>query len=1116
MRQFINILIFLAFSLFCSSQELDYDTLKISYDQYRSKKLNDSALIVARKMNHIALKKESDTSLRYAISLGYIGELYLNKKRPDSALPIFKQCLQILESQNRTLHEEYIRTLFYTGLSNVRLEDYKSAESFFKTYLVTSKIFYGEKNIKYIEALENIALLYKIMGQNKLALKNNTEALELIKIVVGEKSKNYIDILDEIGVIYNSMNDYILLEENYIKSIELKQKVLGDRDEDYLEAIFRLANLYFDLEKFNVAEKLYKDLLTKRKEISGENHAEYARILNNLGLLYLNSGDYQSAILYLTQTINIYKDKFGENSDEYSFPLTNLGILYFEIGDYKSAEESLRKVVTITRTILGQNSLKYANALNNFGIYFREMGDYLSAENLFKEGLRIHMEKNDTSSIEYAQLLHNYGNLYKEIGDYNSSISYLKNSIEIIQNYSREKNSELASTLEDYGAALMLNRNHDSAELVLLSAKEIMKNSLGENNYEYALILNKIGELYSLKKQYELAELNFNKSLSILRNIFGESHPAVITVHENIAHLLLKTSRIQDAFEVVQNNFRLKSKKITDNFEWLSDSQKEVYWKKEMSFYEKLAWVTDQSYQNVSEVIGLNYNAALLTKSKLLETKISRESYFREIEDLREDLTKRRRLLAKFESEGDTDLVRFKKLNIEADSLDRLLTLSWPEYAKQKKNLSITWEQVQQNLDSNEAAIEFVRFKSEYDSFYYYNALVLKKGDKNPALIKLCKENDLLSINPERGYSAYYPLVWGPMETTLRDIKTIYYAPTGVLYNIPFHVIYAPKKGGDEIVESKTDIYGIEIVPEHVSTEKDAEYLMDRYILHQLTSTRYLALGLKQKAKDPISKTIAMFGGINYDYIPGYTQPIINSTKQIKDNRSSKAESSRLDYLEGTKEEVQIINQLVSGANWQTTIFENNDATEENIIKLEGKDAKGVLHLATHGFAFPENRFKDTSMKQISLRYSYRYSSNPMVRSGLILSGGNWAWTGSDTLTKIGAEQNGILTSLEVSQLNLKKTKLVVLSACETGLGKIEGSEGTFGLKRGFKLAGVEEIIVSLWPIPDKETMELMTLFYNDLSKSLNPVSSFQKAQSEMRKRYPSIPLFWACFVLVR
>jgi CHAT domain-containing protein len=116
----------------------------------------------------------------------------------------------------------------------------------------------------------------------------------------------------------------------------------------------------------------------------------------------------------------------------------------------------------------------------------------------------------------------------------------------------------------------------------------------------------------------------------------------------------------------------------------------------------------------------------------------------------------------------------------------------------------------------------------------------------------------------------------------------------------------------------------------------------------------------------------------------------------------------------------------------------------------------------------------------------------------MILAGDNWVWTGSDTLSKLGAEQNGIL------------------SVCETGLGKIEGSERTFGLKRGFKLAGVEQMIVSLWSVLDKETMDLMSLFYSDLTKTLNPIISFEKAQKEMRNKYPTEPEKWAGFVLVR
>jgi CHAT domain-containing protein len=514
--------------------------------------------------------------------------------------------------------------------------------------------------------------------------------------------------------------------------------------------------------------------------------------------------------------------------------------------------------------------------------------------------------------------------------------------------------------------------------------------------------------------------------------------------------------------------------------------------------------------------VALNYNAALVTKSKMLESKISSENYYREIDELREELTYRRRLIAKMESEGSEEYNKLKKLNAEADSLDKRLTMSWPEYAQQKKNLSITWDQVQQNLDKEEAAIEFVRFYNEVDSLVYYNALVLRKEDKNPILVKLCKEKDLQSIKPNMGFSAYYQLIWQPLETHLKDIKTIYYAPVGELYNVPFHAIYAPKGNGDKLIAAKTDKRGSIIEEEKSITEEDAEFLMDKYILHQLTSTRYLAMGIKQKAKEPIANNIAMTGGVNYDYLPGVTEAAKKNKKEKNASRSSASATDKLKYLDGSKKEVEQINQELSKSAWETQLYDNNEAIEENIIKLEGKEAKGILHIATHGYAFPEFDFNDTTINSNSLRYSYRYSTNPMVRSGLILAGGNWAWTGSDTLSKLGLEQNGILTALEVSQLNLKKTKLVVLSACQTGLGKIEGSEGTFGLKRGFKLAGVEQMIVSLWSVPDKETMELMTLFYADLTLTKNPVISFEKAQKEMRMKYPTEPEKWAGFVLVR
>ncbi len=803
-------------------------------------------------------------------------------------------------------------------------------------------------------------------------------------------------------------------------------------------------------------------------------HPDYASSLNNLGALYYTMGYPQATELYTKQALGIKRLAKGEGP-EYAHSLSNLGSMYKMIGDYKTAELYLIRAIEILEIKgLGSEDPKFVNSLNSLGDLYILMADYKAAEPYLKRALEINKKALGIETSSFASTLDNLGHLYKMIGDYKSAETYYRQAL------------------------------------------EIDKKALGEEHSKYASILYNLGDLYKRMGDYKAAEPYIKQAIEIKKKAFGEENPRYLTIQNFFAYILFKTNREAEAYNILNKNFSKSSKQIADNFEWLNDNQKEAYWKKESVFYDNLSWFANEAYEKVPEVAGLNYNAALVTKSKMLEAKISNENYYREVDELREELAYHRRLLAKMESDGSTEKEKLEKLYQEADSLDKRLTISWPEYAQQKKNLSITWNQVQQNLEKAEAAIEFVRFYNEDDSLYYYNALVIKKEDKNPTLVKLCKEEDLLAITPKMGFSAYYPLVWQPLEAALKDIVTIYYAPVGELYNIPFSAIYSPKGSGDQLVASKIDKRGIVVANEKATTEQNAVYLMDRCTLHELTSTRYLAIGLKQKAKEPIGTNLAMVGGVNYDYLPGSTATPKKNKKDKNVNRSSEPASGKLSYLEGTKTEVEQINQQVTAATWQTKLIENNDATEETITKLEGKEAKGILHIATHGYAFPEYDFNDTTVNKNSLRYSYRYSINPMVRSGVILAGGNWAWTGSDTLAKLGAEQNGILTALEVSQLNLKKTKLVVLSACETGLGKIEGSEGTFGLKRGFKLAGVEQIIVSLWSVPDKETMELMTIFYSDLTKTLNPVISFEKAQKEMRNKYPTEPEKWAGFVLVR
>ena len=190
------------------------------------------------------------------------------------------------------------------------------------------------------------------------------------------------------------------------------------------------------------------------------------------------------------------------------------------------------------------------------------------------------------------------------------------------------------------------------------------------------------------------------------------------------------------------------------------------------------------------------------------------------------------------------------------------------------------------------------------------------------------------------------------------------------------------------------------------------------------------------------------------------------------------------------------------------------DAKEESIKRIGLTNSPKILHIATHGYFFPDPKAKagDSSLPAGSQEPVFKMSDHPMLRSGLILSGGNKGWEGDRSLE---GKEDGVLTAYEISQMNLSNTELVVLSACETGLGTIRGNEGVYGLQRAFKIAGAKYLIMSLWQVPDKQTSLLMTTFYKKwLTGKKTIPNAFHEAQKQLRESGLD-PYYWAGFILV-
>ena len=470
-------------------------------------------------------------------------------------------------------------------------------------------------------------------------------------------------------------------------------------------------------------------------------------------------------------------------------------------------------------------------------------------------------------------------------------------------------------------------------------------------------------------------------------------------------------------------------------------------------------------------------------------------------------MKKLRQMVNKMQSEGSNKKEIIESYIHQADSLDKILVNKIGEYANAKRKFEITWKDIQNNLSDSEAAIEFARYYDYSDSVYKYMALVVRPECEYPKLVKLGSELNIKNALSQKEFSELYNYVWRGIDSLLTGIKTIYYSPVGELNNVSFSALISENKNQSD------------------SSISNWSYLIDRYDLHQVTTTRYLADGTFKK-NDSIPLSINLIGGVNYSDLPFSKDSIeinettedyalqINLLNELKDPKIDRG--GKINYLKGSEIEVKEIAKTLKNSGWETTISDGKNASEHQFKQVLNVKSPGIIHISTHGFAFPEKETRDKNDFQIKESLSYKVSEDPMVRCGLMLSGANVSWNGDSKKMIETTGDDGILTAAEVTNLDLSNTKLVVLSACETGLGKIESSEGTFGLKRGFKLAGVDQIIVSLWKVPDNESMELMTLFYSELAKTKDIDSSFNKAQKTMRNRYPYEPEKWAGFVLVR
>ena len=1027
----------------------------------------------------IALAESSEidsTVIRHDDSLIQISRELTAKKDYDKALEVNSAAEQIALFRFGRGMAVYGACCFNRGRICYFKGDFKEAENWYLESKSIREKTLGKEHPDYAKSLNNLAILYKEMGNYKEAEPLYLESKSIREKTLGKEHPDYMSSVNELAILYNYMGNYEKAESLYLEAKAIREKTLGKEHSRYSANLNNLAVLYMNMGNYEKAIPLYIESKAIREKTLGKEHPDYATSLLNLGILYMKMGNYEKAEPLYLESKTILEKTHGKEHPDFSKSLLNLGILYMKMGNYEKAEPLYLETKAIREKILGKEHPDYASSLNNLALLYHEMGNYEKEEQLLLEVQSIQEKKLGKEHPSYLTSLGNLAIMYEAMG------------------------------------------NYEKAELLYLENKTTCEKILGKVHPDYALNLHNLGIFYYIMGKYEKAELLYLEAKDIREKTLGKEHPYYASTMHKLAMLYEKQKRISESEVLLEGWSIQEENRLSSAVVFLSEGELAKYQGTFQNKGDDLgSYLIARPLGQTGILPSLTFNHALFYKGFLLTVVAHLQRLSTSVpnaEEINNRLKGYRRRLAIEYAKSNTKRSVLNELENKAEIAEKELARTVTGYTKATQQVS--WLEVQTTLKKDEAAIEFIHFRVNFPiktDTIKYACIMLLPGKKQPKFIPLFEEkslDSLLKINVERKsdfvnqlyshadrgfipieekHKTLYDLIWAPLEKHLQGVKKIYFSPSGLLHRI-----------------------NLDAIP-----IADNETVGDRYQLIAMNSTRQLVIPSLTNVNN---QDVVLYGGINYEPDSTYKDPTPIVASRSRGELSFHYVDSTLrggnwNYLPGTEKEINTLQELLKSKSLKVTTNRGSEATEESFKNIgQQNNSPRVLHISTHGYFFPDPR-KEVSSSQLLVSNQepiFKISDHPMLRSGLILAGGNAGWKGQKTLE---GREDGVLTAYEISQMNLSNTELVVLSACETGLGDIKGNEGVYGLQRAFKIAGAKYLIMSLWQVPDRETKEFMVSFYkNWLTKKESIPEAFRMTQKEMRDRFIN-PFSWAGFVLV-
>lgn len=911
-------------------------------------------------------------------------------------------------------------------------------------------------------------------------------------------TEEYSNSLNNLVYLYYELGKYEESGKLLTELLSNDKKTYGATGDVYIQTVINAAETLLNLDRLEDAENLLETTLKQQAKSSGN----YGLLLSKAGDIYTFSGQYSKANTALIEALPILEKTYGTNSNEHILALFNYGTLYMWQGKYAEAEEVFDTVLDL----IDPNQKTYVAALNNQGLVYRRLGQLEKAEGTFSEIRGLDSATVGTSHPDYAITLSNIALVQTDEGKYKYAEENLLKALEV-----RKKNNE-SKTLAYARLQLNLARVYQSsgqagkAIPLLEQASGIFKSSLGQNSPEYATALFNLGMANWKSGNGSVGIKQLKSSASIRASILGKKHPLYAESTQKIAEyqwLLKQHKEAKQTFGEVFDNYYYQ---VDVTFPVLTEEEKaKFYYNNIRPSFDKFNAFAVQSRAEVPAILGDVYNHQINTKAVIMlateKVKLGIKSMNDpELSKQFEDWQALKEQIAKMYSQNQQPST-LDSMMTKADRLEKELTRKSSAFAAQYIKKKYTWQDVQKGLKPGEAAVEVVRYNNytpENGGLFLNEAkyaflIVTTQTKEQPDLILLSNGNEL-----ETKFMNFYRNSIKFQQEDPYSFKN-YFEPLND---------YLKKNGVNKFFLSPEGVYN-QININSIRNPFTQKYLLDEYEIQIITNTRELA---DKTADKRVGQTPVLMG------FPKFNQESEGSTKTAETRGGTRGATrgggitrglrggllrymrgeDGISVLPGTQKEINEISALFTD---KPAVFMESNAAEQIIKDV---DNPRILHIATHGYFLEDDVLADGNKTH--------YVANPLLKAGLILAGAENFLTTGIPVNDDG--DDGILTAYEAMNLKLDNTDLVVLSACETGLGQVKNGEGVYGLQRAFKLAGARSMVMSLWNVDDDATQELMSIFYKEMLGGKEQHEAFRTAQQKLKEKYAK-PFYWGAFIMV-